>query len=735
MKKFFLLGIMGILSIFTMNAQNVGINSTGASPDVSAGLDVSYTDKGLLIPRVALTATDAAGPITSPVTSLLVYNTATAGSGATAVTPGFYYWNGSGWVRFAGGNGGVNCNNANYVIKSDGYNGTCSQIYDDGTNVGIGTTTPSYKLDVTSTIRAQDVFAAGGQNIIVGDDSYLSDVDAANTMGLYGTANTDRGGIKFGSGGATIFGYNNNIGVNTTSQAYTLDLNTGTFAFGNGNTRTQTRDNAGLQGDAGAQSGFFETESPTNYPAGASSWWHLIDVRHSNNGNNYAMQLAGSFFDQKLYFRKTNNNAAQAWSEVLTSSSVGDYAWKTLGNAGTTAGTNFIGTTDAVDFVVKTNNTEKLRVQSGGNVGIGTTAPGYPLTVTSATEPRTASFINTEANSDNYGVYGECASSDYYGFGGYFKGGWFGLYGTVSPTGSNYYYGVYGNVSGGSGTNYGVMGYAYSSVNTWNYGVYGSSTASNGTPIGVYGYVNKNNGFGVYGYNGNSSGTGILGIGNNIVSFYYPSNGGGIVGNGTTIGVLGYATNSGNNVWGGYFVAVNNSNQYAYVGGNNGGTSYKINGPGSVSTIVKRNDGTMANMFAPEAPEILFQDYGAGKLVNGKAHIDLDPIFAKNIVVNEKHPLRVFIQLEGDCNGVYVTNKTQNGFDVVELQNGQSNVNFSWTVVANRADEYDAKGELISKNADVRFPDGPGPLPTETLKIPEQEINPDEIEKGKNIQK
>ncbi len=49
--------------------------------------------------------------------------------------------------------------------------------------------------------------------------------------------------------------------------------------------------------------------------------------------------------------------------------------WKITGNAGTTAGTNFIGTTDANDLVVKTNNTEKMRITSGGNVGIGILSP------------------------------------------------------------------------------------------------------------------------------------------------------------------------------------------------------------------------------------------------------------------------------------------------------------------------------------------------------------------------
>ncbi len=87
-------------------AQNVAINSTGTAPAASAGLDVSFTDKGLLIPRVALTATNAAGPITSPTTSLLVYNTATAGSAPNNVTPGYYFWTGSAWTRLSNGTQG-----------------------------------------------------------------------------------------------------------------------------------------------------------------------------------------------------------------------------------------------------------------------------------------------------------------------------------------------------------------------------------------------------------------------------------------------------------------------------------------------------------------------------------------------------------------------------------------------------------------------------------------------------
>jgi hypothetical protein len=42
--------------------------------------------------------------------------------------------------------------------------------------------------------------------------------------------------------------------------------------------------------------------------------------------------------------------------------------------------------------------------------------------------------------------------------------------------------------------------------------------------------------------------------------------------------------------------------------------------------------------------------------------------------------LLISIQLEGDCNGLYISRKTRDGFEVRELQNGKSNVRFSWKI-------------------------------------------------------
>lgn len=55
--------------------------------------------------------------------------------------------------------------------------------------------------------------------------------------------------------------------------------------------------------------------------------------------------------------------------------------WKTLGNSSTNSGTNFIGTTDNVSWRVRTNNTERMVVDSLGRVGIGTTQPLYKLDI------------------------------------------------------------------------------------------------------------------------------------------------------------------------------------------------------------------------------------------------------------------------------------------------------------------------------------------------------------------
>lgn len=97
MKKYFV--VITLFFIVVMTAQT-GIGTS--TPNASAKLDVFSTTQGFLPPRVALTATNVASPITSPATGLLVYNTIATGTAPTNVIPGYYFWNGAAWINFIG---------------------------------------------------------------------------------------------------------------------------------------------------------------------------------------------------------------------------------------------------------------------------------------------------------------------------------------------------------------------------------------------------------------------------------------------------------------------------------------------------------------------------------------------------------------------------------------------------------------------------------------------------------
>jgi hypothetical protein len=188
--------------------------------------------------------------------------------------------------------------------------------------VGINVSSPLQTLHVAGRMALdQGVIQCGGEPITT-----------ATELGLYSQLDgkairmVTRGGRHefYGDGGAG------------TTPDMTLDptgllvvrrhLRVPGIEWGSNDQRTESRDNAGLRGDAGARSGSFETPTPApaaNWPTGATSWWHLLDVRHSNPGNNFALQLAGSFYDQRLWFRKTNDNPATPWRRVLTTDDLG----------------------------------------------------------------------------------------------------------------------------------------------------------------------------------------------------------------------------------------------------------------------------------------------------------------------------------------------------------------------------------------------------------------------------
>ena len=137
-----------------LNAQNIGINQP--TPDNSALLDMTSTERGLLIPRVTLNDVNTASPIISPVAEgLLIYN-------ETGTQPhGFYYWDGLVW-KMVGSNG--------YITAFSWTDATdLLRITEAGTN-----------WDVIIDNEADDVTLTDVQNACTNDFHNIGGTDAVN---------------------------------------------------------------------------------------------------------------------------------------------------------------------------------------------------------------------------------------------------------------------------------------------------------------------------------------------------------------------------------------------------------------------------------------------------------------------------------------------------------------------------------------------------------------------------
>ncbi|MCK4357574.1 MAG: tail fiber domain-containing protein [Candidatus Cloacimonetes bacterium] len=138
---------------------NIGIGTT--TPQ--ALLDMTSTTKGILVPRMTQIQRNA---ISTPATGLLIYQTDN--------TPGFYFYNGSGWVVVGSGSMSINGLTDGKTEGGSVFLGSGAGANDDGTdnwNVGIG-------------IDALNTNTTGGVNTATGYQALYS-----NTTGDMNTAN------------------------------------------------------------------------------------------------------------------------------------------------------------------------------------------------------------------------------------------------------------------------------------------------------------------------------------------------------------------------------------------------------------------------------------------------------------------------------------------------------------------------------------------------------------------
>ncbi len=131
---------------------------------------------------------------------------------------------------------------------------------------------------------------------------------------------------------------------------------------------------------------------------------------------------------------------------------------------------------------------------------------------------------------------------------------------------------------------------------------------------------------------------------------------------------------------------------------------------------------------AIESPEVWFEDFGTGQLVNGQATVTIEPIFLETI--NTDQPYHVFVTPLGDCSGLYVTNKTATSFDVRELGGGTSNVEFDYRIAAKRLGFEDLR--LEQPEPPVEEGEMPG-APPRSPGLEEESGQSEDVDLGRNL--
>lgn len=129
------------------------------------------------------------------------------------------------------------------------------------------------------------------------------------------------------------------------------------------------------------------------YKSSVNQWISLCRITQSSSGSDWSI-LTNNFNNDGNLVITTNQP-----STITSTNSV----WLTSGNSNTNSG-SFIGTTDNQPLVFRTNNSEKLRITTNGNVGIGTNNPSAQLEVSGslrfsgAGTPGAGKVLTSDAN-------------------------------------------------------------------------------------------------------------------------------------------------------------------------------------------------------------------------------------------------------------------------------------------------------------------------------------------------
>ena len=374
-------------------AQKIGKNPTNIAS--SAVLDIESDNKGVLFPRVALTSTILAGPIVSPTTGLTVFNTVTDGTAPNTVTPGYYYWNGSRWVKLAVETPPIAFSKTVYVNTALPSTAT---IFDEA----------NPPLSNDNALKSKD------DNLYIGNDgstwtydntgagSYKTYAVAASTPFNLAYTETNAGNNTTGS-----IWRAGNIGIGINNPLTTLHLNNPLAATNTVNAnaqvfRMQRTQSPGIKWENIAQFNLGSYSSSTidantrldlamnntngSVSANVMTWQANGNVGIGTTAPERLLHLFST--GSSIAYLDSSNPAAQTSLDFRTGPAGNQQSWRLIGQ-GTGNGRRF-------DIWNQTTNTNALSISPNNNIGIGTQNPTSRLEVNGAAT-NTTSF-NAGAN-------------------------------------------------------------------------------------------------------------------------------------------------------------------------------------------------------------------------------------------------------------------------------------------------------------------------------------------------
>ena len=549
---------------------------------------------------------------------------------------------------------------------------------------------------------------------------YANTTGNLNTATGYQALQANIAGYENMASGFNALGSNTTGSLNTATGSYSLNYNTtgsSNTALGYGagpdaSTPSLTNSTAiGANADVtqsnslvlGSINGVNGATANTNVGIGTTAPAHTLDVHGTGNFTGLVNFASGQTFPG---------------AGTIT----GVTAGTALTGGGTSGNVNLnVDTTKVVTGVVA--GTDLTGGGTGGNVTLNVDTTKVPQLAAANT------FTGAQTINNNVTIKATGATLTASG-------------GTTGVSGSGSAYGMYGSGSGSTSDgvygqgNYGVYGYGSSiglyaySTNSGSYGVY-----SQGVTVGVFGY--GTNQVGVYGVGEGQSNTGhaysyagvwgdtastsldnpaILGTADTAPAGIF-------VNNSTTYDTLdAIALNSSSYP----FSAFNDATGKGCIVDNLG----DIDCSGNKNAVVPIDGGQhQVALSAIESPENWFEDFGSGKLSNGSAVVRLEPVFAQT--VNTELEYHVFLTPNGDCKGLYISQKSPTSFEVRELGGGTSNVRFDYRIVALRKDfesirladhthDFDSVKEMAKRHAGPQHNQGmppaltPPPAPPKT---------------------